>query len=158
MSAAQTPPSYSPKHHPPPPSPLTPPSPHQQVLTHGFVLDERGTKMSKSLGNVVDPRIVINGGKDAKKDPPYGADVLRLWVASVDYSTDVMVRGFWGCRQGAERAHTHQTPASYPQPLKPGLLPMFFRMSTSFSLCLQIGPGILKQVAESYRKLRGTLR
>jgi isoleucyl-tRNA synthetase len=48
--------------------------------------------MSKSLGNVVDPRIVINGGKDAKKDPPYGADVLRLWVASVDYSTDVMVR------------------------------------------------------------------
>lgn len=47
--------------------------------------------MSKSVGNVVDPRIVINGGKDAKKDPPYGADVLRLWVASVDYSTDVMV-------------------------------------------------------------------
>jgi hypothetical protein len=63
-----------------------------QVLTHGFVLDERGNKMSKSLGNVVDPRIVINGGKDEKKDPPYGADVLRLWVASVDYSTDVMVR------------------------------------------------------------------
>jgi isoleucyl-tRNA synthetase len=62
-----------------------------QVLTHGFVLDERGNKMSKSVGNVVDPRIVINGGKDAKKDPPYGADVLRLWVASVDYSTDVMV-------------------------------------------------------------------
>jgi hypothetical protein len=55
------------------------------------VLDERGNKMSKSLGNVVDPRMVINGGKDAKKDPPYGADVLRLWVASVDYSTDVMV-------------------------------------------------------------------
>ena len=47
--------------------------------------------MSKSVGNVVDPRIVINGGKDAKKDPPYGADVLRLWVATVDYSTDVMV-------------------------------------------------------------------
>jgi len=70
------------------------------VLTHGFVLDERGNKMSKSVGNVVDPRIVINGGKDAKKDPPYGADVLRLWVASVDYSTDVMVRpggeGEWG--------------------------------------------------------------
>lgn len=69
-------------------TPLTP----TQVLTHGFVLDERGNKMSKSLGNVVDPRIVINGGKDAKRDPPYGADVLRLWVASVDYSTDVMVR------------------------------------------------------------------
>lgn len=79
------------------PTPLTP-LPHTpltvsplQVLTHGFVLDERGNKMSKSVGNVVDPRIVINGGKDAKKDPPYGADVLRLWVASVDYSTDVMV-------------------------------------------------------------------
>lgn len=42
-------------------------------------------------GNVVDPRAVIEGGKDAKKDPPYGADVLRLWVASVDYSNDVMV-------------------------------------------------------------------
>ncbi len=36
---------------------------------------------------------MIEGGKDQKKDPPYGADVLRLWVASVDYSNDVMVRG-----------------------------------------------------------------
>jgi hypothetical protein len=62
------------------------------VLTHGFVLDERGNKMSKSLGNVVDPRSVISGGKDERKEPAYGADVLRLWVASVDYSTDVMVR------------------------------------------------------------------
>jgi len=42
-------------------------------------------------GNVVDPRAVIEGGKDQKKDPPYGADVLRLWVSSVDYSNDVMV-------------------------------------------------------------------
>lgn len=67
--------------------------------------------MSKSLGNVVDPRIVIEGGKDQKKDPPFGADVLRLWVASSDYSSDVMV-----------------------------------------------GPGILKQTAEGYRKIRGTLR
>jgi isoleucyl-tRNA synthetase len=48
-------------------------------------------KMSKSLGNVIDPRIVILGGKDAKKQPPYGADVLRLWVASVDYSSDVLI-------------------------------------------------------------------
>jgi isoleucyl-tRNA synthetase len=56
------------------------------------VLDERGNKMSKSLGNVVDPRNIIEGGKDAATAPPYGADVLRLWVASVDYSTDVMVR------------------------------------------------------------------
>ena len=47
--------------------------------------------MSKSLGNVVDPRAVIEGGKDAKRDPAYGADVLRLWVASADYSSDVMI-------------------------------------------------------------------
>lgn len=39
-------------------------APYRQVLTHGFVLDERGFKMSKSLGNVVDPRAVIEGGKD----------------------------------------------------------------------------------------------
>jgi isoleucyl-tRNA synthetase len=42
--------------------------------------------MSKSLGNVVDPRSIIEGGKDKNKEPPYGADVLRLWVASVDYT------------------------------------------------------------------------
>lgn len=86
-------------------------SPYKMVLTHGFVLDERGTKMSKSLGNVVDPRIIIEGGKNAKAEPAYGADVLRLWVSSVDYSSDVL-----------------------------------------------IGKNIIKQVAESYRKLRGTLR
>lgn len=82
-------------------SPCCHPVVHPQVLTHGFVLDERGNKMSKSVGNVVDPRMVINGGKDAKKDPPYGADVLRLWVASVDYSTDVMVR-LSGCNMRVE--------------------------------------------------------
>lgn len=40
--------------------------------------------MSKSIGNVVDPRTVMLGGTDQKAEPPYGADVLRLWVASVD--------------------------------------------------------------------------
>ncbi|MCG6133077.1 MAG: isoleucine--tRNA ligase [Nostoc sp. LLA-1] len=64
-------------------------APYKTVLTHGFVLDEQGRKMSKSEGNVVDPQIVINGGKDQKKEPPYGADVMRLWVSSVDYSSDV---------------------------------------------------------------------
>lgn len=68
-------------------------APYKAVLTHGFVLDDKGMKMSKSLGNVVDPRMVIEGGKDAKKEPPYGADVLRLWVASVDYTSDVMIGG-----------------------------------------------------------------
>ena len=64
-------------------------APYKQVLTHGFALDEQGRKMSKSLGNVVDPRIVIEGGKNQKQEPAYGADVLRLWVSSVDYSSDV---------------------------------------------------------------------
>lgn len=66
-------------------------APYQTVLTHGFVLDEQGRKMSKSLGNVVDPLTVINGGKNQKDEPPYGADVLRLWVSSVDYSSDVLI-------------------------------------------------------------------
>ncbi len=68
-------------------------APYKTVLTHGFVLDEQGRKMSKSVGNVVDPQIVINGGKDQKKEPAYGADVLRLWVSSVDYSADVRLGG-----------------------------------------------------------------
>ncbi|KAG0613475.1 hypothetical protein M758_6G105600 [Ceratodon purpureus] len=86
-------------------------APYKTVLTHGFVLDERGHKMSKSLGNVVDPRSVIEGGKNQKAEPGYGADVLRLWVSSVDYTGDVM-----------------------------------------------IGPQIIRQMSEIYRKLRGTLR
>jgi len=86
-------------------------APYKAVLTHGFVLDEKGFKMSKSLGNVVDPRDIIEGGNNKKLEPAYGADVLRLWVASVDYSGDV-----------------------------------------------GIGPNIIKQTFESYRKLRNTAR
>ncbi len=56
--------------------------PYKSVLTHGFVLDQDGRKMSKSLGNVVDPLDVIQ---------QLGADVLRLWVASVDYTNDVRI-------------------------------------------------------------------
>ena len=56
------------------------------MLTHGFVLDEKGYKMSKSLGNVVDPKQIIEGGNNKKQQPPYGADVLRLWVASSNYA------------------------------------------------------------------------
>lgn len=66
-------------------------APYKTVLTHGFTLDEQGRKMSKSLGNVIDPSIVIVGGKNQKEEPPYGADVLRLWVSSVDYSSDVPI-------------------------------------------------------------------
>ena len=54
-------------------------APYKQVLTHGFVMDEQGRKMSKRLGNIVDP--VAAAGT-------YGADILRYWVASVDYAND----------------------------------------------------------------------
>ena len=86
-------------------------APYKRVLTHGFALDEKGRKMSKSLGNVVDPAVLVEGGKNEKQEPAYGADVLRLWVSSVDYSSDV-----------------------------------------------PLGPGIVKQLADVYRKVRNTAR
>ena len=55
-------------------------APYRAVLTHGFVVDEQGRKMSKSLGNVVDPAKVIQ---------QMGADILRLWVSSADYRGDL---------------------------------------------------------------------
>ena len=57
-------------------------APYKGVLSHGFALDGEGRKMSKSVGNVVIPAKVMN---------QYGADILRLWVASVDYQADVRV-------------------------------------------------------------------
>ncbi|MBD1922287.1 isoleucine--tRNA ligase [Microcoleus sp. FACHB-831] len=66
-------------------------APYKTVLTHGFALDEQGRKMSKSVGNVVDPNVVIEGGKNQQQEPAYGADILRLWVSSVDYTSDVRV-------------------------------------------------------------------
>ncbi|MCX5939125.1 MAG: class I tRNA ligase family protein, partial [Cyanobium sp. LacPavin_0920_WC12_MAG_62_9] len=86
-------------------------APYKRVLTHGFTLDEKGRKMSKSLGNVVDPAVLVEGGKNEKQEPAYGADVLRLWVSSVDYSADV-----------------------------------------------PLGPGIVKQLSDVYRKVRNTAR
>ncbi len=77
-------------------------APYRAVLTHGFVVDEQGRKMSKSLGNTVSPQEVI---------AEYGADILRLWVMASDYTED-----------------------------------------------LRIGPEILKQQAELYRRIRNTLR
>ncbi len=56
--------------------------PYRTVLTHGFIKDEEGKKMSKSLGNVVDPLEVCS---------KYGADVLRLWLASSDYFNDIRI-------------------------------------------------------------------
>ncbi|GAB0114079.1 isoleucine--tRNA ligase [Acidisoma sp. C75] len=77
-------------------------APFKAVLTHGFIVDEQGRKMSKSLGNGVEPQDVI---------AQYGADILRLWVMSSDARDD-----------------------------------------------LSIGPEILKQQGELYRRLRNTLR
>ena len=77
-------------------------APYRGVLTHGFTLDEKGMKMSKSLGNTVAPEEVIK---------QYGADILRLWVAQSDYTAD-----------------------------------------------LRIGPEILKNTADAYRRLRNTMR
>ncbi|MEH2510665.1 isoleucyl-tRNA synthetase [Nitrobacteraceae bacterium AZCC 1564] len=77
-------------------------APYDVVLTHGFTLDEHGRKMSKSLGNTVEPQKVI---KDS------GADILRLWVCATDYADDQ-----------------------------------------------RIGPEILKNTIETYRKLRNTIR
>jgi isoleucyl-tRNA synthetase len=77
-------------------------APYDIVLTHGFTLDENGRKMSKSLGNTVEPQRVI---KDS------GADILRLWVCATDYADDQ-----------------------------------------------RIGPEILKNTIETYRKLRNSIR
>src|ERR1051326_5938034 len=57
-------------------------APYDAVLTHGFVLDEQGRKMSKSLGNVVSPQEVVERS---------GADILRLWVVASDYSEDLRI-------------------------------------------------------------------
>jgi isoleucyl-tRNA synthetase len=77
-------------------------APFDVVLTHGFVLDEQGRKMSKSTGNVTAPQDVIKQS---------GADILRMWVCASDYADD-----------------------------------------------LRIGPEILKTTADTYRKLRNTMR
>jgi isoleucyl-tRNA synthetase len=66
-------------------------APYKTLLTHGFLLDEKLQKMSKSLGNVIEPSYVIEGGKDKNKAPAYGVDVMRLWVASTDYTDDVVI-------------------------------------------------------------------
>jgi isoleucyl-tRNA synthetase len=128
-------------------------APYKNVLTHGFVLDEKGIKMSKSIGNVVDPLQVIEGGNNKKKNPAYGADVLRLWVASVDYTSDVcigdniikQVRGWVGGRVGgvggwmdARCGFRVRSVRVYPRLL---LLPLFVFLT--FGLwSLSLSPGL----------------
>ena len=77
-------------------------APYKTIVTHGWVVDGEGKKMSKSLGNGILPEEIVN---------QYGADILRLWVASSDYHADI-----------------------------------------------RISPDILKQLSESYRKIRNTAR
>ena len=57
-------------------------APYKQVLTHGFVVDKDGRKMSKSLGNVVSPKEIVN---------TMGADILRLWCSSADYTKEITI-------------------------------------------------------------------
>ena len=57
-------------------------APYKSVLTHGFVVDGEGKKMSKSMGNVIDPQVMVN---------EYGAEILRLWVAAEDYTSDIRI-------------------------------------------------------------------
>ncbi|KMT64882.1 isoleucine--tRNA ligase [Catenovulum maritimum] len=57
-------------------------APYKEVLTHGFTVDKDGRKMSKSIGNTVSPQEIIN---------KFGADILRLWIASTNYTVDITV-------------------------------------------------------------------
>ena len=57
-------------------------APYLSVLTHGFVVDGEGKKMSKSVGNTIEPQEVID---------KYGAEILRLWVAAEDYTDDIRI-------------------------------------------------------------------
>ncbi len=57
-------------------------APYKQILTHGFIVDKKGKKMSKSLKNSINPQIIIN---------KYGADILRLWVASTKFTKDIHI-------------------------------------------------------------------
>lgn len=82
-------------------------APFKQLITHGFTLDQEGKKMSKSLGNIIEPHQVIDGtllppvkrkgkataaqGSAAPTYDALGPDALRLWVASSDYTRDVVI-------------------------------------------------------------------
>ena len=57
-------------------------APFKSILSHGFVVDGKGLKMSKSLGNVISPDEILKN---------YGADILRVWTAASDYSEDIRI-------------------------------------------------------------------
>ncbi|XP_074651245.1 isoleucine--tRNA ligase, mitochondrial-like [Tubulanus polymorphus] len=66
-------------------------APYKQVISHGFTVDEDGRKMSKSIGNVVDPQVICNGGKNKSKNPAFGADVLRWWAAKENVHSNIKI-------------------------------------------------------------------
>ncbi|KAH3678438.1 hypothetical protein WICMUC_001455 [Wickerhamomyces mucosus] len=65
-----------------------PKAPYKKIVTHGFTLDEKGFKMSKSLGNTLTPNAIIKGNEKFKG---VGVDGLRLWVAQSDYTSDMSI-------------------------------------------------------------------
>ncbi|KAG5439321.1 hypothetical protein PCK2_000857 [Pneumocystis canis] len=83
-------------------------APYRTVITHGHVLDQYNQKMSKSLGNIINPKDIIFGGKDIKKEPAYGIDVLRLWVAGNDFTTDINISSS-GLKNTAEMQRKFRT-------------------------------------------------
>ncbi|KAG0073202.1 hypothetical protein BGZ90_011654 [Linnemannia elongata] len=91
---------------------LTGKAPFGTLITHGFLLDAKGFKQSKSLGNTVDPAVVINGGKNLVKEPAYGTDVLRLWAASSEYTKDIAI-GSTILQQVAEGMRKFRTTARF---------------------------------------------
>ncbi|PWN48395.1 isoleucyl-tRNA synthetase [Violaceomyces palustris] len=67
-------------------------APYSNLITHGFVMDKDGRKMSKSIGNTISPLDIIQGGGEGKnKFPAYGTDTLRLWAAKSDYTSDAPI-------------------------------------------------------------------
>lgn len=65
-------------------------APYTTLVTHGMTVDEKGRKMSKSLGNVISPMTIINGGAK-KSEVAYGPEVLRLWTANVKFTEDMPI-------------------------------------------------------------------
>lgn len=69
----------------------SPSAPYKNVVTHGFIVDKKGNKMSKSRGNVMSPQIIIEGEGTRHGEPAYGADVLRFWATRGDPQGDIKI-------------------------------------------------------------------
>ncbi|MCO5598791.1 hypothetical protein L7F22_052890 [Adiantum nelumboides] len=69
----------------------SPSAPYKNVITHGFIIDRKGDKMSKSRGNVLSPQVIIEGEGTRYGEPAYGADVLRFWATRGDPQSDIRI-------------------------------------------------------------------